>query len=162
MKRREFIRKQLLLKRPVPYDFRVLVPYGARGTSWSWHLNEKGLWGRGQWEGMGNHPGIDFDTPEGVVVIAMADGYISKAGWEDYNDKKRGYGLRIRQIIALSRWSLTYGHLEHVLVKPGAKVHKGDRIALTGATGRVIVPHLHCHLEDPDGQFHELFFDSES
>lgn len=162
MRKRIFIQKQLLLKRPVAYGIPVLVPYGARGTSWDWHLDERGLWHDGQWEGQGNHPGIDFDAPEGTVVTAMADGYISKAGWENPKNKREGYGLWIRQIIQLSKWGLVYGHLSHVLVKPGARVKKGERIALTGATGRVLTPRLHAHLEDQDGQFHELFFDSES
>jgi murein DD-endopeptidase MepM/ murein hydrolase activator NlpD len=158
----EFIQKQLLLKRPVAYGIPVSMPYGARGTAWDWHLDERGLWRSGQWEGQGNHPGVDFAAPEGTVVTAMADGYISRASWQAPRNKREGLGLMIRQIIALSRWTLVYGHLSHVLAKPGARVKKGERIALTGATGNVDSPVLHCHLEDPDGQYHELFFDGES
>ncbi len=153
-----WIIKQMFYLRPVAEEFPISLGYGVEGP-WRWRLSESGLWMPGQKNGVGNHPGMDFDTPEGTLVVAMADGYINKAGWEHPEDKGRGYGQRIRQTVSLSRWCLTYGHLSHIFVKPGAKVLRGDKLARTGQTGQTTRPHLHCHLEDPEGQYHELSFD---
>jgi murein DD-endopeptidase MepM/ murein hydrolase activator NlpD len=156
-----WIIKQMFYMRPVAEEFPIALGYGIKG-SWPWYLSESGLWISGQKDGIGNHPGTDFDAPEGTPVIAMADGYIGKAGWDYPQDPARGYGLRIRQTVSLSRWSLTYGHLSDIFVKPGAMVLRGHSLGRIGRTGQTTRPHLHCHLEDPEGQYHELSFDEES
>src|SRR5579872_1573261 len=103
-KSRWFI-KQMFYLRPVPEEIPVALDYGVKGP-WPWHLNQSGIWTLGQKEGFGNHPGTDFDAPEGTSVIAMADGYIAKAGWAYPQNPGRGYGMRIRQTVSLSRWCL--------------------------------------------------------
>lgn len=39
-----------------------------------------------------------------------------------------------------------YGHLSHIMVKPGDKVSYGTQIGITGATGNVTGPHLHLEV----------------
>ena len=41
------------------------------------------------------------------------------------------------------RFFTIYMHLSKILVKEGQKVRKGQRLGLSGATGRVTGPHLH-------------------
>ena len=49
-----------------------------------------------------------------------------------------------------------YFHLSHMDVKPGANVHRGQKIGEVGKTGRVTGPHLHFgvklagHYVDPE------------
>lgn len=82
------------------------------------------------------HAGVDFAVPIGTPVLAVGDGevFISKyskiAG--NYISIKHNYQCITR-----------YMHLKKILVKPGQKVKKGDRIGLSGNTGRSTGPHLH-------------------
>lgn len=86
------------------------------------------------------HRGLDIAGRQGTAVVAPADGVVRFAG------KKRalgnavvmrhGYGIETR-----------YGHLKEVLVKKGAKVKRGQKIALMGNTGRSTGPHLHYQVE---------------
>jgi len=41
------------------------------------------------------------------------------------------------------RFFTIYMHLSKVEVKPGDKLRKGERLGLSGQTGRVTGPHLH-------------------
>jgi murein DD-endopeptidase MepM/ murein hydrolase activator NlpD len=82
------------------------------------------------------HNGLDIAAPVGTAVIAPADGVVSSAGWElqygRYICISHGYGF-----------STMYGHLQEILVKPGAKVKKGQIIGKVGLSGKTNGPHLH-------------------
>ena len=47
-----------------------------------------------------------------------------------------------------SRYKTRYLHLSKILVRKGQKVSRGQRIGLSGATGRVTGPHIHYELID--------------
>jgi len=85
------------------------------------------------------HKGIDWATPVGTAVMASSAGTVTRAGWGS------GYGYVIYIRHADGR-ETRYGHLSKVLVKPGQTVQQGQKIALSGNTGRSTGPHLHFEM----------------
>ena len=86
-----------------------------------------------------NHKGIDWATPIGTAVMASCDGVVTKAGWGS------GYGYVVYIDHGDGRQT-RYGHLSKVLVKAGQKVSQGQKIALSGNTGRSTGPHVHFEI----------------
>ncbi|WP_116644666.1 murein DD-endopeptidase MepM [Salinivibrio sp. HTSP] len=85
------------------------------------------------------HNGTDFATPVGTSVLAAGDGVVVKAR------KHRLAGNYV--VIKHGReYSTRYLHLNRILVKPGDHVSMGQRIGLSGNTGRSTGPHLHFEL----------------
>ncbi len=82
------------------------------------------------------HKGLDIAAPFGTTVVAPADGTVvfasTEGGYGNVLVIDHGYGIKTR-----------YGHLSQILVKAGQKIHRGDKVALTGNTGRSTGPHLH-------------------
>lgn len=85
------------------------------------------------------HKGIDWATPVGTAVWASSAGVVSRAGWGS------GYGYVV-YIDHTDGRQTRYGHLSKVLVKPGQHVKQGDKIALSGNTGRSTGAHLHFEI----------------
>ena len=86
-----------------------------------------------------NHKGIDWATPIGTAIYASSGGTVTKAGWGS------GYGYVI-YIKHPDGRETRYGHLSKVLVSPGQSVKQGQKIALSGNTGRSTGPHLHFEI----------------
>lgn len=85
------------------------------------------------------HYGTDFAARTGTAVIAPADGLVKRAGYHQY----AGHYLVIEHFNGL----LTrYFHLSKILVRPGARIERGMKIALTGNSGRSTGAHLHYEL----------------
>lgn len=83
------------------------------------------------------HKGVDFGMPRGTPVIAPGDGTVERVSYQ-----ANGAGRYI--VIRHGReYQTVYMHLSKALVKPGQTVKKGQRIALSGNTGRSTGPHLH-------------------
>jgi murein DD-endopeptidase MepM/ murein hydrolase activator NlpD len=82
------------------------------------------------------HKGIDIACAIGTKVVASAEGTVVFAG------TKKGYG---KTVIVEHRngYRTLYGHLSKINVKNGDKVTQGQKIALSGMTGRSTGPHLH-------------------
>ncbi|AEH45398.1 Peptidase M23 [Thermodesulfatator indicus DSM 15286] len=89
-----------------------------------------------------HHSGIDIAVPKGTPVKAANSGRVVLTG-DFYLPGKIviiDHGLGIYTV---------YCHLDKILVKTGQAVDKGEKIALSGASGRVTGPHLHfgCYIE---------------
>ena len=86
-----------------------------------------------------NHKGTDWSVPVGTAVMASSGGTVTRAGWAS------GYGY----VVYLSHEGgreTRYGHLSKILVKAGQQVKQGEKIALSGNSGRSTGPHLHFEL----------------
>ena len=86
-----------------------------------------------------NHKGVDWAVPNGTAVMASSSGTVVKAGWAS------GYGYVVYINHADGRQT-RYGHLSKVLVSVGQYVTQGQKIALSGNTGRSTGPHLHFEM----------------
>ncbi len=86
-----------------------------------------------------NHPGIDFEGPEGNVVRATSLGKVLFAGYSSW-----GYG----NVVALSHGPFIslYAHLGSILVQCGELVQAGDPVGTLGSTGNSSGPHLHFEI----------------
>ena len=85
------------------------------------------------------HKGIDWAVPRGTAVYASSGGTVTKAGWGS------GYGYVV-YIRHPDGRETRYAHLNKVLVSAGQSVKQGQKIALSGNTGRSSGPHLHFEL----------------
>lgn len=89
-------------------------------------------WGR--W-----HKGVDWACPVGTAVKASSAGTVVSAGWAS------GYGYCVKINHADGRQT-RYAHLSKILVSVGQSVSQGEKIALSGNTGRSTGPHVHFEI----------------
>lgn len=87
------------------------------------------------------HFGQDFRCPIGTEVYATGAGTVYFAGSE-----KDGFGLKVIIDHGYGYRSI-YGHLSETRVKQGAKVTRGDLLAMSGNTGTSTGPHLHYQID---------------
>ena len=82
------------------------------------------------------HEGLDIANRIGTPVIAPADGIVSDTGkdsaYGNFIVISHGFGINSRFL-----------HLSKILVRPGQRVKRGDKIAEVGTTGKSTGPHLH-------------------
>lgn len=82
------------------------------------------------------HRGLDIVANVGDPVRAAADGLVTVAS------RMNGYG-KVINLAHSAALSSRYAHLSEILVRPGARVKRGDVIGRVGSTGRSSGPHLH-------------------
>ncbi|HAW93593.1 MAG: peptidase M23 [Rheinheimera sp.] len=85
------------------------------------------------------HNGTDFATPTGTPVLAAAEGKVVRV-------ENHPYAGRYIEIQHYGQYKTRYLHLHKSLVRPGQQVERGQRIGLSGASGRVTGAHLHYEL----------------
>jgi murein DD-endopeptidase MepM/ murein hydrolase activator NlpD len=82
------------------------------------------------------HEGMDISLDRGGDVLATGDGVVSAVKHDG------AYGWLV-DITHSSSVDTRYAHLSKTLVQVGQSVKRGNRIALSGNTGRSTGPHLH-------------------
>ncbi len=100
---------------PLP-GAKVISEYGSRGRQ--------------------GHSGVDLKTKPNDPIYAVFDGVVTMS------QRFEGYGncIILRHANGLET---LYSHNSKNLVKVGEHVHAGQKIALTGRTGRATTEHLH-------------------
>lgn len=87
------------------------------------------------------HNGTDWAVPTGTPIVSTGDGVVIMT-------RKHPYAGNYVVVQHGSRYKTRYLHLSKILVRKGQKVSRGQRIGLSGATGRVTGPHIHYELID--------------
>ena len=85
------------------------------------------------------HHGIDLRTHSSEVYSIMP-GKIKKIGYE-----KKGLGNYIK--ISHGEFEVTYGHLHTVLGEEGDFIEAGERVGISGNTGKSTGEHLHLAIK---------------
>ena len=85
------------------------------------------------------HKGVDFSMPTGTPIYATGDGEVVRV-------KNHPFAGKYIEIKHDGRYVTRYLHLSKSTVRRGQKVKRGERIALSGNTGRSTGPHLHYEL----------------
>ncbi|HLA72165.1 MAG TPA: peptidoglycan DD-metalloendopeptidase family protein [Steroidobacteraceae bacterium] len=97
------------------------------------------------------HKGIDFASPQGSDVVAVAAGVVTFAG------EKAGYGNLVE--VSHGNGLITrYGHNQSLAVGVGRTVARGDTLAYVGSTGRSTGPHVHFEVLKAGRQIDPLTF----
>ncbi len=84
---------------------------------------------------LSHHDGVDIALKEGTPIKASLGGKVVFSG------KQNGYGNVI--IVKNGEYEMVYAHCSKLLFNKGDNVKKGEKIALSGNTGRSTGPHLH-------------------
>jgi murein DD-endopeptidase len=86
------------------------------------------------------HTGIDLPVPRDTPVHSAGEGVVRRASEDAVNGRvlviDHGHGV-----------TTAYCHNDRLLVSEAAPVTRGERVALSGDTGRATGPHLHYQLE---------------
>lgn len=106
------------------------------------------------------HSGIDYATPGGTQLYAMADGEVQHAGLDEYAAQFNGsYGLVLRIAYDNGYFSL-YAHQSSIAVSQGDRVARGQAVSQTGGgppqgpntnSGNSDGPHLHLEVRKNGG-----------
>ncbi len=90
------------------------------------------------------HNGVDYGSPSGSPVYAVADGKVVVSGYDEFSGNK----IAIQHADRTSSW---YLHLSVRGVRAGQKVSARQVIGRVGNTGRSTGPHLHFGFKQPNG-----------
>lgn len=96
--------------------------------------------------GQGFHHGVDLSMPAGTPVYSDVSGVAVLGGLGNAYGR---HGLRIRA----GRVDLVLGHLRRLVVHSGQRVHRGQLVAYSGASGAPDGAHLHFEVRPAGGSY---------
>ncbi len=103
------------------------------------------------------HSGVDRAAPIGSPILAIEAGTVIFSGW------RNGVSGNVARVEIRPGTVYGFSHCSELLVKAGASVVRGQRIALVGKTGSATGPHTHSFVsirETPgDGVVRTFLFD---
>jgi hypothetical protein len=121
----------MILLRPVPLQFHISQHFGENPDIYPL---------------TNGHNGVDFGLPEGNLVMAAADGVVTRAelDTETAANPERGYGYNVR-ILHPDGSTTIYAHFQKdsFMVATGDNVTMGTHLGRSGDTGFSTAPHLH-------------------
>jgi murein DD-endopeptidase MepM/ murein hydrolase activator NlpD len=85
------------------------------------------------------HNGTDFSMPVGTPIVSIGDGRVEAV-------REHPYAGKYVVIKHDNTYSTRYLHMSRIQVSKGQTVLKGQKIGLSGQSGRVTGPHLHFEL----------------
>jgi len=118
-------------------------------AKWNWPLNKIKVTSQFGKRGKRFHEGVDLLARTGTPVRAVAAGRVAYSG-----SRINGYGNMIVIKHPVGLYSV-YAHNRKNFVRAGSNVKRGQKIALSGQSGRATGPHLHfevrtaSHAYDP-------------
>jgi len=125
-----------VLSSPLNGNFRISSGFGMRNDPKS---GERKM-----------HKGVDYATPVGTPIYAIADGTVKRKVNSNDMTYKTGYGKYIKlyhsKVGNAKSVESRYAHLDDWSVPDGSVVKKGQLIGLAGNTGKSTGPHLHFEI----------------
>ena len=86
------------------------------------------------------HHGVDIKVIDGTPVLSIGDGIVKKIA----NSKKSGNYISIKHGDV---YESLYAHCSKIFVSCGSVVKRGEKIAISGHSGKVTGPHLHLGIK---------------
>lgn len=89
------------------------------------------------------HNGVDYAAAFGTPIIAVADGTVSRLGWQN------GYGNRI-EVKHGDRYGSQYSHMSSFVkgMSVGDRIKQGEVVGFVGSTGYSTGNHVHYSMTD--------------
>ncbi len=136
------------------WDFPFQLPIGADGNT---RIDPTYRFGGTQNGNRVPHHGVEFNNASGTPVLAVADGEVVFAGWDDGTQVSPwadyyGNVVVLRHAVSGEPQPVfsVYAHLSAMQVTGGQRVTAGEQVGLVGATGGAQGSHLHFEIRYGD------------
>lgn len=113
---------------PLKFNYTITSNYGKRKDPFSNLVK--------------HHNGLDLACPQNTPIFSVKNGIVFDIGYDDIY----GNYIKIKHNDVYS----FYAHLSKTTVKIGQSVERGQKIALSGNSGKSTGPHLHFEIQKFD------------